>query len=132
MISLDRSSFVTYRENLGVVKLSGGLYPVVKGQKAIRYLHRELTRAPKGLVVDHLDGNTCNNLQSNLRVCTQRENSQNRTVVRRDNRLGVLGVSKVGKRFRARKSVNGVSRFLGSFATLQEATDAYNAPSPPV
>ena len=38
------------------------------------YLHRFLTGATKGMVVDHIDGDTLNNSRSNLRVVTQTEN----------------------------------------------------------
>lgn len=50
---------------------------VMYNKKKIR-LHRLITNAPKGLVVDHINGNTLDNRRENLRVCTQKENTQNR------------------------------------------------------
>jgi hypothetical protein len=38
------------------------------------YLHRLITGAPKGRVVDHLNDDTLDNRRANLRVCGQREN----------------------------------------------------------
>lgn len=38
------------------------------------YLHRFLTNAPKGMVVDHLDGDPLNNCRANLRVISHAEN----------------------------------------------------------
>ena len=42
------------------------------------FLHRLLTNCPAGKVVDHIDGNPLNNLKSNLKICTQKENTKNR------------------------------------------------------
>lgn len=44
----------------------------VDGQRV--YLHRFLTAAPKGKVVDHLDGDPLNNCRINLRVVSHAEN----------------------------------------------------------
>jgi hypothetical protein len=46
------------------------------GERA--YLHRILTNAPQGRVVDHVDGDTLNNRMSNLRVVTIGENNKNK------------------------------------------------------
>jgi len=37
-------------------------------------MHRQIMGFPKGMVVDHIDGNRLNNQRHNLRICTQREN----------------------------------------------------------
>jgi hypothetical protein len=62
-------------------KHAGGKYYIVgdqgKGNPKAR-LHRLLTDAPKGKLVDHLDGDTLNNRRkSNLRVVGHEENNQN-------------------------------------------------------
>lgn len=40
--------------------------------------HRLITGAPDGLVVDHIDSNGLNNQRTNLRICSQSDNSCNR------------------------------------------------------
>lgn len=42
------------------------------------WLHRFITHAPKGVEVDHIDGDPLNNSKSNLRLCSHTENLWNR------------------------------------------------------
>ncbi len=42
------------------------------------FMHRQILPPPPGKVTDHGDGNKANNCRSNLRVCSQAENSRNR------------------------------------------------------
>jgi len=41
------------------------------------FMHREIVRVPKGKIVDHWDGNRCNNYRTNLRICTRQDNVYN-------------------------------------------------------
>lgn len=78
------------------------------------------------VVVDHIDGNGLNNRRSNLRLCSQMENSRN-TLVAKNNRSGFKGVSKKeGGKWRARIMVDRKEIALGLFDTPQEAADAYD------
>ena len=49
----------------------------VRGKGKI-YMHREVLGAPKGKVVDHLNGNGLDNTRKNIRVVTQSDNLLNR------------------------------------------------------
>lgn len=42
------------------------------------YMHRLISDAPAGKVVDHCDGDGLNNRRENIRVCTQADNMMNR------------------------------------------------------
>lgn len=50
---------------------------IMYGSSKIR-LHRFITNCPKGMVVDHINGDTLDNRMRNLKVTTQSENSKNR------------------------------------------------------
>ena len=49
----------------------------IDGKQAAIMLHRVITGAKPGYVVDHIDHDTLNNQRSNLRVCTAAQNMQN-------------------------------------------------------
>ncbi len=61
-------------------------------------MHREIMKAPPGMVVDHIDGNSLNNRRSNLRICTPRQNGHNKRFT--GNVSGFAGVYPHGKRWR--------------------------------
>jgi len=101
----------------------------VENEKLV-FLHKEIMKTPKGMVCDHIDGDTLNNQKSNLRNCTPKENARN-TARRSDNETGYKGVYKRDERiknpFRARIKVDGVTLSLGAYPTPQAAAVAYNA-----
>jgi hypothetical protein len=51
---------------------------LVDGKRTLEALHRFVTNAPKGMVVDHLHHNTLDNRKASLKVCTHGENMRNR------------------------------------------------------
>lgn len=89
------------------------------------YMHRIIVAALGEEIVDHLDGDGLNNLDENLRVCTNAQNSYN-SVKHSNNTSGYKGVFRHGKGWRARIKVNGVCINLGTFKTREEAAVAYD------
>jgi hypothetical protein len=53
-------------------------YAMRKPQGQILRLHRLIIQAKEDEIVDHLNGNKLDNRKSNLRICTQKANAQNR------------------------------------------------------
>ena len=74
-------------------------------------------------VIDHINGDRADNRLKNLRNITQAANMQNKRRYKR-NTSGVTGVHRLGNAWCARISVNGEVRYLGTFATLEEAAAA--------
>lgn len=77
--------------------------------------------------IDHINGDRADNRLENLREVTRGQNLQNQRRARRDNRTGILGVSYRADRgsWRAHIGAGGRQHHLGTFATPQEAHDAY-------
>jgi len=89
----------------------------------IVYMHREIMRAPKGSIVDHIDHNTLNNRRSNLRVCTRDQNCANTGP--RGGVSGFVGVYRHHEnRWEARITWRGRQYFCGVFSDPVEAAKA--------
>lgn len=86
-------------------------------------LHRLIMDAPEGMSVDHINRNQRDNRRSNLRICTQAENTRNSSVPK-NSTTGVTGVHKKGKKFSARIEYNKKRINLGCFASFEDAVKA--------
>lgn len=87
-------------------------------------LHRLITGCPRGMVVDHINGNGLDNRRSNLRVCSQSENIRNRKGPVKGRRyLGVYW-AETSRKWEAKIGKDGVRHYLGVFDTQEEAAMA--------
>lgn len=104
------------------VERSDNWYAVRTGNSygAIIYMHREIMKTPASQVVDHLNHNGLDNQRTNLRNCSQAQNTQQR----KGDYL--VGVDKPTNRFRSRIMVNRKNIHLGMFNSEVEAAKAYN------
>lgn len=100
-----------------------------------QYLHRFITDAPVGMVVDHINHDTLNNALENLRVVSNSENIANsykrdkkgRLIKRRKNHdleRGCIYFHKNKRRWIARITENGRRKQIGHFKTEDKAIDA--------
>lgn len=89
-----------------------------------RILHRFVMNAPKGLQVDHIEGNTLDTRKSKLRICTSLENGQNKALSVRGT-CGIKGVcwDKRTEKWIAHIRVNYHHKTLGYFDTIEEAAE---------
>lgn len=91
-------------------------------------LHRSIMKQSRGngLVVDHIDGNPANNCRSNLRVCTQGENTRNKARSS-NNTSGFKGVSwdMQHRKWKADIMCKNKHIHLGYFDTPEAAHEAY-------
>ena len=79
---------------------------------------------PIGLI-DHIDGNKSNNRLSNLRLVDETGNSENVRKPNKRNQSGFMGVISVNTGWRASITVQGKTRYIGTFDTPEKAHHAY-------
>lgn len=89
------------------------------------YMHRVIANAPKGRVVDHINGDTLYNVCWNLRLVSQHENCANARFWRH-NTSGYKGVCwhKQSKCWRAYITVGQKQKSLGLFDDILDAVKA--------
>lgn len=97
------------------------------GRRTAIFLHRVIMDAPKGMQVDHINGDGRDNRRSNLRLATNAENCRNRQLpsVNTSGYKGVVFKSEFGK-WRATIGVNSSRIHLGYFESPIEAARAYD------
>lgn len=90
-------------------------------------MHQFIINTPKGLEIDHKDGDGLNNQKINLRVCNRNQNGANLRKNKR-NTTGFKGVylNKLRKTFQAYITPNRKHVYLGAYATVEEAALAYD------
>lgn len=97
----------------------------IRNNKTRMYLHRFITNAPKGKVVDHINHDRLDNRKCNLRICTYQQNNMNLSL-RNDNSSGYAGICwyKSRNKWVTKIIVNGKSIHLGYFENKEDAIKA--------
>ncbi|HEY5893076.1 MAG TPA: HNH endonuclease [Chthoniobacterales bacterium] len=90
------------------------------------YLHRLITRARKGQIVDHINGDTLDNRRCNLRLVTAGQNRAN-SRKDKDNRCGLKGVTRANSgKWMAQITVAGTRYYLGVYEHKTRAAEAHD------
>ena len=99
---------------------------IKNGKPANLLLHRLITDAPKGAIVDHTNGNRLDNRRTNLRLVSPLISTLNRHHPK-ISASGIPGVHRHGRRWRAVGSEGDRIVHLGSFASIEDARQARTA-----
>lgn len=116
-------SFTWYCSPSGYIRR---MLPGVNGKVSMEYLHRLIMGSPKGLTVDHINGDKADNRRENLRVCSQKDNSRSRTKMDRRNKSGYRGVHKHRSKWRGMIRVDNHPICLGVYLDPKDAARAYD------
>jgi len=108
-----------------ILRGTNTIYAVGKlGGGSFVYMHRVILTAPSDMTVDHVDGYGLNNVRSNLRLATLKDQQGNAVGF---GASGVKGVTLLPSgRYQARIKRQGTTHYLGSFDTIEEAAAAYD------
>lgn len=93
-------------------------YAIVSYKRKNTMLHRLIVDAPKGMQVDHINGNKLDNRKENLRIVTPKQNSINRKA------KGAYYSSELDK-WKTHVYKDGKIIHLGYFDTKEEAQEVY-------
>lgn len=94
------------------------------GRHTTVQMHREILNAPKDLMVDHKNHDTLDNRRQNIRLADRYQNQYN-AKTHKGNRAGLKGAQWQCGKWSSRIRCRGVSKFLGYFASAEEAHAAY-------
>lgn len=102
-------------------------YPWGGPVKDSQYLHRMIVGAQKGDVVDHINGDVCDNRKINLRICTTQQNRMNEGK-REGKSSKYKGVyfNKSRNKYVASIKLNGKYHYLGLFLIERCAAKSYD------
>lgn len=125
------SALKWYAHNTGDRGKSKGKRParrtsVAEGRKVLFLVHH-IIRPPKGMVVDHINGDPWDNRRCNLRVCTHAENLRNRRQHSRGCKNPFKGVYPYPRGWLARICLDNESFYLGVYKSPETAALAYDA-----
>jgi hypothetical protein len=89
-------------------------------------MHRVITNAPAGKVVDHIDRNGLNNRRCNLRICSAADNSRNSVKKGKSSRYKGVSWNKKNKKWFSSIKYNRKFLHIGYFENEIAAAKAYD------
>lgn len=99
---------------------NGYAITMIKGKQ--KSLHRYIMNPSDNMVVDHINHDRLDNRRSNLRICTQQQNSWN-TSISKNNKTGKTGVSYIKEydSWQVVIYVDGKNKYIGRYKSKEEA-----------
>lgn len=89
-------------------------------------MHKLIMKAPEGMEVDHINGDTLDNRRENLRIVTKQQNMWNQRKSSGTSKYKGVFWHKRDKRWIASITKDRKARYLGRFKIEEEAARAYD------
>lgn len=96
-----------------------------RGSQSYALIHSSVRWTPKGMQIDHINGDKLDNRRKNLRVCTPQQNCFNRTSYGKSRYKGVSWHQSASK-WQVYIQKDGVAKYVGVFKDEKEAARAYD------
>lgn len=125
---VDRCDFKKLSVFKWRAKLESGIWYAVAGHNGDIRMHRLVTDAAKGEIVDHRDGDGLHNWSGNLRICSNAQNTRNSKIYSRkvtSKRKGVTFDKRRGN-WRAQIMMQGIKINLGNYLDEETAARIYD------
>ena len=103
--------------------------PMIRGKQHLIHMHRFILALEKGdkRQGDHINHNTLDNRQSNLRICTNQQNAFNqKSHSNTSSQFKGVYWNKNKKKWRTQIVIKGKTKHIGYFDTEEEAAEAYD------
>lgn len=125
---IDSEDYARLVQRRWYVSAHGYVVRSIKRSPFSERIHRVILNAPRGVDVDHVNGNKLDNRKSNLRLCTVSQNLGNTSPDRKNNRSGFKGVSWCSRAEKWRAAIRKTGRqiHIGLFDDPVRAAAAYN------
>jgi len=123
----DYDKVKKYKWHVGVIKKNVYAQHCYRDGKTVRKLPMQyviLGKAPKGMIIDHVNGNGLDNRKDNLRFVTHRQNTSNLHMNKKSPHPGVSWNSKEN-RWVVKPLINGKIKRLGTFSSEIDAAKRY-------
>jgi hypothetical protein len=110
-----------------------GASEVVNGKQTKYLMHRLILSRILGRplsrheMADHINHDTLDNRRCNLRLATSRQNQANQMPKIKATKSGHRGITRQGNRYIVKLQSGGVCHYAGSYGTLEDAKEAWQA-----
>ena len=121
---MDYDDWLKYKEVTWTKASNGYVYGIYNKERPfLHHLVMDFKRENATIVVDHINRNPLDNRKSNLRIVPISVNNKNRTTTGKDNKIGIVGITKRHNKYHVRGSYLNGEQYCYIFDDLEKAKE---------